>query len=312
MRINTLQGSAILVFATAMLVIAPLGSKAQTEGQSAAALVKTLTDPSPRSESVDWFVFGCGETEADRKDRTAAASLVALGTSALPEIEKAIDQITEHARRHVAVVNSWLILDAYARIKGPTAYPRLRGLIDDPNLAFLSSSIDEAVALAFGLTAYVSWSPGRGEPSTPPLFCRSKGLKDALSQLILAWDGNAGSLFERSLGPSADAALKVLLNGKDWTMLRSQLWREEPGNEIAIGYGWSKTDEVSEVQRLNLGNVTGTNPGIETHFKSASGVDCGVHRIRFALVQSDQLLAFRVDNSDLKDLVALITSCASK
>jgi hypothetical protein len=311
MRSNILSSVALLGFVAGLAASPPSCLWAQPQARSAAAIIRDLTDLSPRSRASDYGVFSCGETENDRNDLASGRELVALGNAALPDIEHAINQIREEAKHGVSVPNGWLILEAYGRIKGPAAAYRLRELLDDPSLAFMRSNIDRALSLAFGITSYVSYDAGTTIPHSLSIFCGSKGPREVLNQLILSWEGKDEVAIERNLGPDARIALKSLLNGRTWTVLSTELWGAKPRQALAAGFSWSKPEELLARQGL-LADTAGANSGIYTQFRNASGGACGLRRIEFAVEWDGRLPSFRINNTDLRDLLGLIATCASE
>ena len=260
------------------------------------------------------MVFGCGETEDDRQNIAAARSLVSLGASAIPNIEEALDSIEKFGKRSEFAINAGLLLDAYARIKTQTAYSRLRRMIENPELHFLGIRLDSSVARAFGLTSYVS---GYRAPMRI-VHCRGEEPRDALDHLILAWERNDRALLESSLGPNAKVALDSLLAGRTWEDMRTELWRGKSGPGVALGYRfaisgrWSEPEIRIEDDRNSAGAVYMTvNPELDTLFRNVSGDDCGRRQVKFLNAKGVSSM-YLVDNSDLRDLLSLLASCAVK
>src|SRR5262249_28332706 len=136
------------------------------------------------------LVFSCGLWNADR---AAAQSLAKFGTRAATEIEQALDSIERRGRSSEFAVSAGWLLIAYARIKGPAAFSRLREMRSNPGLRFLALSLDESAALSLGVTSYVS---SFREP-LPVTHCdRESDPRDGLDQFILAWERNDPSRLE--------------------------------------------------------------------------------------------------------------------
>jgi len=244
---------------------------------------------------------------------------VRLGGSAVPSIEEAIDSIEERGRESEFSLNSGWLLYAYAKIKGPAAYPRLKRMVGRPNLGFLAYSLDTSIALSLALTSYVD-----SFRVPAKIVCRTKEPRDALDQVILAWERNDRRSFEAVLGPSAKVGLRSFLGGRTWTATRVSLWHGRPGGSVAVGYtfesggSWAEPEEtLSEAVPVNTTSVDiskfPVNPEIPTAFTNSSGRDCGTYRVEF-LSSRDEMgrLAYLLNNPDLGDLVRLITSCAAE
>ena len=104
----------------------------------------------PGRQNVELGISSCGQYGADRE---AAASLVALGARAVPEIERALDSIERLGGASEFALGSQWLVDAYAQIKGREAYSRLARFGTE-----LGVDLGDAVALSLGLTSVVSAS----------------------------------------------------------------------------------------------------------------------------------------------------------
>jgi hypothetical protein len=296
----------VLLFGAGMLLLMT-SVTGQTKGQSPSDLIRFLTDPERH------LTFRCGLVSTDR---AAAASLAKLGGEAIQELEKALDSLDRRGERsEFATGAGWLAL-AYAKIKGPDAYPRLARLIANPRLASLRIDLEAAAELSLGLTSYL-------DSSRPPsdVVCRAAQPRDALDRLILTWERNERSLFQANLGPDATAALNSLLRSKSWAAMRTDIWN---GRHVqgAVAYRfdiagqWSEPEETLE-QKRDPGNapLKMINPELDVFFNTSSGRACGRHRVRFLGVKTGTGAPFPgsyvVDNSDLGDLLRLISSCAA-
>jgi hypothetical protein len=290
----------------------------QVQSGSPSELIRYLTYQSDRPGKLSKMAggFGCGQTADDRDDRAAARSLVKLGSAATPEVLKAIDSIEEAGRQSAYAANAQLLLIAYASLDGRNASPRLRRMVSSGKLGFLQVGLDAALALSLGLTSYVD------VPHSPAriLRCRAGEPRDALNQLIVAWERNDRVSFRASLGPDAGAALATLLRGSTWEGVRSELSRGRPDGGAALGYrfeapgAWSKP-EVTLEEPANGGSSQGVQtPDLSTVFTNDLGAQCGTYRVRFLPTSGGRLqpVAFVVDNSDLRGLLAVISSCAAQ
>jgi hypothetical protein len=263
---------------------------------------------------------GCSDV---RDDREAAKSLVKLGASAIPEIERTLDSIEERSQRSEPAFHSAWLLYAYGKLKGPEAYTRLLRMVNNPGLADVHAVGDRAVALSLGLTSYVS---RHHAPAALRMvdgrvfFCRPQEPRDGLDQMIFAWEVNDRRSFEATLGSTAKITFNELLDEKMWQDLRFDLWHGRPGPDVAVGYRfkvagrWSAPEEALEVETKpgNTG-VNAENIDLEVQLKDRSGRDCGTIRVNFTdtgiLTGS---LKYRIDSVDLLDLLRSITSCAGR
>src|SRR5580700_9273428 len=304
-------------FATVALLSASCAI-GQTEQRSASDLIRYLTYQSDRPDKhgvkADEItgLFSCGPALGeDRDDRALTRSIVRLGASAVPAVEDALDSFEARGEKsEVAFKAGWLLL-AYASIQGPAAVPRLRRLHDKPGFENYAFRLDKAVALALGLTSYVSplrsfhlcstndsgatsesrapcVAPSREVPMHNIRCDRGDEPRDALDRLILAWVTNDPESLEVGLGPRAKAALDQLLQGPTWTAMRADFLPSTPGKSVAMGYRfaalgrWSEPDETLQDTR-GPGTLEGdyVNPVIETQLVNGSGADCGSLPVNF-------------------------------
>ncbi len=220
--------------------------------ESAAELIGYLTGPSSL-EAQTVIDNPCGCVRAERRDALALAS---LGDAALPEIEKVLNKVD--SGRGTLIGLSWLEL-AHARIKGPAAYERLRGLElnsktgSDGPFGFDSGrrNLDGAIALSLGLTSFVSalGSPSvvHAEPFRALLCGKGEQPRVALDAFIKALERNDDFSFQARLGPDAKAALDSILKNETWSELRAGLLREgKPLSDFAIGYLFDAAGPWSE------------------------------------------------------------------
>ena len=277
-------------------------------------LIRLLTKR-PLVESL----LGCGPLT---EYRAIAKRLSDLGAAAVPAIEATLDSIESEGRRSEFAPNAGWLLLVYARIQGPAAAPRFKRLVRSTRLTFLRLELDEALALALDLTSYVD---GLREPG-PEFSCRSAEPRDALNQLVSAWERDDRHLIEASLGPNARAALKSQLSRRTWPALRAELWRVVPRSASGVGYRFEVSGRWSEPEET-LRDVSGEinqdqdrrAPQLDTAFKNGSGADCGRHTIQFVGITRGTVVGaaplfpdtYLVDNSDIIDVLRLISSCAA-
>ena len=273
------------------------------------------------------MVFSCGPALGeDRDDRAIARSLVEAGFSAVPAIEDGLDSFKAHGQQSaVASKVDWLLL-AYAQIRGASAFSRISGMIGDTNLVDHAIGLDNSVAVALGLTSYVSSFRGMGEVFHQCTIPRSTGVtlsptpcvapsreipmehdlrcnrghepKDALDKFIFAWEMGDRLLLETSLGPAARGAFDQLLKYQSWTKVRAQFWHATiRGGVVGIGYRfavagrWAEPEETLREERGTSGaEETPRDPVIETFLKNRSGKDCG--RIRLPFSETPRIASF--------------------
>ena len=299
----------IPLLAALLIALAVGRGTCQPSERSASYLVKFLTYQSsdrPRTQ----FSVGCGLWNTDR---AAARSLAELGSSAVPEIEQALDSIERRGQASEFAVNSGWLLIAYARIEGAAALPRLRALMA-PRFGFVAVDLGYSIALSLGLTSYVS---SLVRP-LPIVHCgRLEESRYALDQLILGWERDDRPWLEASLGPNARDGLKTLLAGRTWGAMRATLWHGK-SEVVATGYrfdapgGWSDPPEALGAESEHRDVSHPTNPELGAMFKDSSGEDCGRYRLRFVRDGQGLFSRYLIDNADLGELLQLIGSCAAK
>ena len=294
--------------------------------QSAEDLIKFLTHQSAGRAQLD-EPKGCGPAEQQREDREAGRALISLGASALPALEADFDSIEALGEgSRFSFHDDWLF-SVYAHIRGPAAYPRLLRMLYNSKLASSEGDLDSAMAVALGLTSYVSDMGGTivvfGQEVRRRQYCVGLRPSDALDGLILAWETDDIRRLEKSLGPNATASLKSLLVGKTWEELRAELWAAPPTRGVAMGYQFRIPGNWSQPRDRPDGTDPGLvpagdylyppNPEIETLFKDSAGNDCGTRRIRFFSSQDirDFFSLYLVDDRDLAGLLRAISSCVT-
>lgn len=286
------------------------GENSQAKERSASDLIRSLTNVPLRLQ------FDCGLTAEDLENLAAGQSLVRLGRSAISDLERELEIMEKLGMESEFIPNAPLFLDAYARIKGPAASTRLREMIGAPGLAYLSISFDSSIALSLGLTSYVSASR---EPVVGPPSCRrSEEPRDALDRLIIGWESGDRRLLEAQLGPNATLALNSLLQGRTWEGLRAHIWRGLQESRVAVGYRflvqgrWSEPED--SLKELPAVAPHAIDPHLNTAFTTASGNDCGWLPVDFRAVRFKDIIttSYLVDNSNLADLLRLVSSCAAQ
>jgi hypothetical protein len=172
------------------------GTRAGAQFQSPAELIRYMTQPAGEEDLLLSGTFTCGSLNKNGADaRALAITLAKMGSPASTAIEEALDSILAGKSSPEAKFKmGWLLL-AYARINGPSAYPRLHELIGNSDLAHFALGIDNSIALALGLTSYVSSFRAATYSGEPPsheipmrtIRCdRREEPRDALDAVILA------------------------------------------------------------------------------------------------------------------------------
>jgi hypothetical protein len=311
----SLSSAFLGVFALLGLGLIVLGTgKSQTGEKSAAEIIQFLTDPAAElsitDKNYEW---------PPERDRAAANSLVALGPAAIPDLEAAFDRI---GRQGPLPFRSKWLLFAYAKIRGRAAFQRLRAMADNPRWAYLSTELDGSLAVALGLTSYISasriaYSIAWRVPLEP---------RHALDQLILAWLKGDRPQVEEVLGPHARLALGSLAAGRSWPDLRDEMWRGASSSGSALGYrfddhgDWSEPDETLDQGLQDRRFFVSIDPSLAEpdlliQFVSISGGGCGSREIGFTRVGVVEapvggLTKYVIDDPDPKGLLRIITGCA--
>jgi hypothetical protein len=284
------------LFVFALLGLLPVGgAMGQIEGRSTSELIRYLTYQSeerPNRLFKEIGLFTCGSSMAeDREDQRITDALVKLGVTAIPDLTAAIDNIERNGESGWTINANWL-LNAYAGIEGAAAFIRLREMLDGRKLPQLQYGLVNAIAASLGLTSYVDSS---SEILERVFYCAGQQPRNALDDLILAWEKDDARALEGSLGLQGKAALNDLLKGRSWSGLRADLWGERVVDQVAVGYRLEDSGVESAV-----------------FFKTRSGGDCGRRRVIFLRTEdSFALRRYFIDNSDLGDLLRTIATCAA-
>lgn len=232
----------------------------------------------------------------------------------MPEIDNAITSVEQDGIRSRFAPNAGWLLYAFAKIKGTAAYPRLRGLVGEPKLGFLQDALRNSISVALSLTSYV-------DSARPPqrALCRDAEPRDALTQLIFAWETSDLQRLQSSLGTDAERALDLLLKGTNWGTFRARVSHNKAEGGV-IGYrlagsgSWFEPEGASDAEatKPHAGGMSGLFE-IDTLFKDRSGNICGDRRLKFreVSVQGTHFVKYLVDNPDLADVLSLVASCST-
>ena len=297
-------------------LLCPYSAPCQTDDpDSVAYLVKFLTyktDERRRRPGI----FTCGGESADRR---AATSLAQRGESALAVIEPVLESLVEQgARSEYALSAQWIVM-AYARIKGEGAVPRLHQIYDVPKQP-LGFSLDTAIAIALGLTSYVSDlrdTIGGGD-------CRPEEPRESMDRFLMALKDGQRPEIESALGATARARFKDFIKSRDWREVRRAIWPRQADAVVGVGYRfqldgrWADPDEsLTEVKGWQMGDAVrlAKEPEflVETLFHDSSGKPCGRRSVKFARRGSgdERYNTYLVNNEDLGELILTIAACAS-
>jgi len=309
---------------TLVLVIILVGRGwCQAPKQSGEELIQFLTYQSGRLGRPDPTVASdssgrCALTQADQDNRAAYDALIRLGPVAVGPLESALDSLAEFAERSPFWLGRSWLMSAYAHIARRAAFPRLRRMLSTPTMVnpTIELDLDSAVAVSLRLTSYIS---DFGE-----IFNRKQSChifyepRDALDKLIFAWERNDARLFRESLGPRSMEALNSMLAHKTWEGVRAELWPGAQRGDVALGYrfeiasSWSQPWDRPAWKEVDVDSIihVPVSPEINTVFKNSEGNDCGKYQVKFLTTQ-DQFELYRVDNTDLTDLLRIIASCAT-
>jgi len=293
-----------------LFLASPVFLSSQSNDGPPSDLIGRLTGAS--RQGVRSGVFACGQETADyQQNRELADALVRKGTEALRDIETALGAIENHGQESKFAANANWLLVAYARIKGPAAFPRLRAMADNPHFEFLRFALDYSAAISLDLTSFVSSSEVLGIPMLCELVQEPR---DTLNQFVAAWEKGVRHYLEASLGPEAKAALQSLMGNRTWANMRARIWPGSASQNVAVGYKFETPGWWSEREpqfQVDLATRIPADPDINTRFTNEAGISCGSMILRFSRSNGFPV-AYHVDNVDIEHLLRLISSCAEK
>ncbi len=286
---------------------------------SAAKLIHDLTEPIDLREHPE--LYDTNRVRISERNRALANSLVALGSAAVPDLNSALDLIERQGQETLLTWNARWLLFAYAKIRGPKAYERLRTMADNPRLRFLSGDLDNSLALAIGLTSYVSASRVAHHSIGFQVEPRYQ-----LDAMILAWMHGNRTEMEEGLGPNARSSLKSLLAKRSWVDLEHQMWHGAPRSDAAIDYrfeipgDWSQPEETLDQglqdrrHHVKLYEFP-AEPKLVTQFVDKTGNNCVRREIRFVRSPAEPggtIMKYVVDDSDMEGLLRTISECGKR
>jgi hypothetical protein len=297
-------------YATGGLTPGILGQKpVDLDRLSPSQLVKFVTYEN-RSEVFD-PTLNCVATGPAKRDQEAIARLVSLGERSVPALEEEFSAISKKGDNAKYSKNTQRLLYAYARIRGARAFPLLRDMELSQHFSFATVSLDGAIAVALGLTSYLSIA-------RPPLralvSCQVQQPRDALDQMTVSWERGDRLWFETSLGETAAHAVTAK-DDNEWQAFRRVFWRDAPN--AAIGYKFNAPGSLSEPSMLIPIQARGTNEeeklDLDTAFFDRNGRTCGHITIKFVQEANPKppgYLRYVVDNPNVADVLQLISACA--
>jgi hypothetical protein len=191
-------------------------------------------------------------------------------------------------------------------------------MIADPRLVDLQVVLDRALAVSLGATSYISsarkWGPGD--------LCRRAEPRDALDELIAAFEQGDLSRLQPVMGPAAIAGLGQMPGDRGWENFRRQVWRIPANGQSAAGYlfeiggRWSEPEQVLEgpsrySRDYGDAPLLAEDFSLVTDFKTRSGEDCGSYVVSFHGIHLGEPWKdrYQVNNEDLDGLIRLINSC---
>jgi hypothetical protein len=275
---------------------------------SPSQLVKLVTYQN-RAEDFDG-TLNCVATGPAKRDQEAIERLVSLGERSVSALEEEFGAISKKGDNAQYSKNTALLLYAYARIRGARAFPLLRDMDLSQRFSFAAVPLDGAIAVALGLTSYLSIA----HPSLRVLVeCQGQQPRDALDQMVVAWERGDLLWFETGLGETAARAVAV--NDEDWQAFRRTFWRDAPN--AAIGYKFQVPGNLSEPSMRTPIQARVPNGeekfDVDTAFYDRNGRNCGHMMIEFiqsATPKPPGYLRYAVDNSNIADVLQLISACA--
>lgn len=277
---------------------------------SPSQLVKFVTYQN-RSDAYDGTLTCIADSPAKKKDQEAIERLVSFGERSAPALEQEFDAISKKGGDGQHTPNLQQLFYVYARIRGARAFPLLRDMELRPNLGSETVSIDGAIAVALGLTSYLSIA----HPSLRVLVdCQGQQPRDALDQMIVSWERGDPLWFETSLGENAARAVAVK-DDEEWRAFRRAFWRDSPN--AAIGYKFQVPGSLSDSSMLIPFQARVPNDerklDLDTAFYDRNGRNCGhmmIKLIQEATPKPPGYLRYVVDNPNVAEVLQLISACA--
>jgi hypothetical protein len=187
----------------------------------------------------------------------------------------------------------------------------------NPNQFSTAAYVDDAVALTFGLTSYLSAFRAIEESNIdqlglPKIHCdRGHQPKDILDRFVLAWEVRNRKLLGETLGRDAKYSLDQMPIGI--------LGGVPLDPSAAIGYrfmiegAWSEPEETLQELPAQVNTAAyPDDPVVLVAFKNRRGADCGKLTVSFLSIREGPgFNSYLIDDSNLPALLRLLSACAA-
>jgi hypothetical protein len=269
--------------------------RAQSAGGPASEILHRLQEASISRR----VLIRCGTEWRDAEAaRVIARELVALGVAALPEIERALESYYDEGdSSEVASSAGWIAL-AYGQIRGASAAPKLKLLIENPRTARTRAKLCDAMARALGLSFY--FEP-KSEP--PAITCRAPEPRDALIFLLFAFQTHDASRLGENLVPELGLTSEALA---------TVAWADDGGQKFnAVGFRleiegeWVRPEGLDEFRPPKLPRIA----DVAAKFSDARGKPCGEARLDLRARSLGE--RYLVNNENIAEIFSIISKCAT-
>ena len=299
-----------------LLLFGASNGQGQPREMSASDLIRFLTYQAdrPQRAAVLLGISGCGYVS---EDRAASLALVKEGVTAVREIEKALGSIESMGEGSEFALNGAWLLYSYASIKGPDAYPRLRHMAENPRLASFTLALDEALAISFGLTSYVS-------STRAPLKVfncrRTEDPRDAMDRLLLGLLRGDLALVDAAVTERTAALVNPMVRDRTLIAFGGQSGNGSTGAHLALGYRfevagpWGKPDELlTDAGATEASLLDSDVVELGVVLTKDSGTPCSRQRVRFVRDDDRNGMArgYLIDEPKPQGLLQAISSCAA-
>jgi hypothetical protein len=254
-------------------------------------------------------------------DRSAAASVVRLGKAATPRLEELLRSLETQGKLSPAAGRAFWLACVYGRIEGKDATGTLVRMLRNPSLSFLRAELEQATAIATGVTTFRALQEGAGSDpagSAPRRFgFRPELPQDTLDRFLAAWVTGNRSAMEKSLSRPALFSFRSFVGNQDFRRLRESMIREA-GTDVV---------DVAFKLRLPPGLTRGPDPlSDETSFEFYPSVEgsatlfregeaCGTFAVRFlgrydaSNREFSEVVTYLLDNDDIGLLLRSVSRC---
>jgi hypothetical protein len=235
---------------------------------SPSQLVKFVTYQN-RSEAFDGAIECVPTSPSQKRDQEVIDRLVSLGERSGPAIEEEFAAVSKKGENGRYTPNIQQLFYAYAKVRGPRAFPRLREMELSQQFSFVTGTLDGAIAVALGMTSYLSIAHSSARIV---VACLGQQPRDALDQMIVAWERGDRLWFETSLGETAARAVAVK-DDDEWQAFRRTFWQDDP--IAAVGYKFQVPANLSEPSIPIQAHVPDVNPFFRPRFDTISDEERG-------------------------------------